>query len=483
MTFCLPVSLLGQAVSELELSLRTINALQRAGFAHLEDLAGLDAKQLEELPNIGAGAIREIEAALARHGLDLPFSREQGLQVVGSPAHGLQQSLDPSETGLGGSNADGTWCIQAQHRLSQPGDTAPERLLQELGSYTAERYAGLHHRFSQLSQLIECCHRMVEAAGNDDQGHWLVRRTQQELLRRYGAELAPSGNAAAWLRQLLKAMDHPAALQAWFDQCRGIATAASVRKHSLRLQGVLGCAPRQLQAEWTLNNEHRQHNALQAAALAWIRSSGRLPFHGAEQDHLEGCTPASAALLTDRLNGMTLPDRLAFHHQLGLLVPDAEWDLHALLIAAAEPVGTGYWIDPEPLRQFLHRDAARLGRPGRMPMQKQLPDSVKGAVQRHGGQSAVARAMGLAYQGQLVGENGGRTYWTEARLRALLAETESFHGLPAGAMPSRLQIRDFLQTGPIEAYRDKRPESVYAALNRQSTLSWAQVAERFGRCP
>ena len=116
-----------------------------------------------------------------------------------------------------------------------------------------------------------------------------------------------------------------------------------------------------------------------------------------------------------------------------------------------------------------------------MPFQEQLPPAVRGAVQRHGGQSAVATALGLAYRGQLVGEHG-RRFWSDLRLERLLDQTAAFFGLPARVMPSRRQIRAFLQSGVIAEYIDKQPQSAIAALTTGSTLSWDEVAARFQRC-
>ena len=49
-------------------------------------------------------------------------------------------------------------------------------------------------------------------------------------------------------------------------------------------------------------------------------------------------------------------------------------------------------------------------------------------------------------------------------------------------MPSRRQIRAFLQSGVIAEYIDKQPQSAIAALTTGSTLSWDEVAARFQRC-
>jgi hypothetical protein len=179
---------------------------------------------------------------------------------------------------------------------------------------------------------------------------------------------------------------------------------------------------------------------------------------------------------------LSLARRLGVYSDLGMDVPDAEWDLHfRVLVNSEQGAGQGYWHSIEPLRQFLPRFAVLLEQPGIMPFQEQLPPAVRGAVQRHGGQSAVATALGLAYRGQLVGEHG-RRFWSDMRLEQLLDQTAAFCGLPARVMPSRRQIRAFMQSGVITEYIDKQPQSAIAALTTGSYLSWDEVAERFQRC-
>ena len=63
----------------------------------------------------------------------------------------------------------------------------------------------------------------------------------------------------------------------------------------------------------------------------------------------------------------------------------------------------------------------------------------------------------------------------------LLEQIVAHSGLVADAMPSRPQIKAFLASGVVPEYLDKQPNSVFAALSRQSTLSWQLVAERFER--
>lgn len=205
-----------------------------------------------------------------------------------------------------------------------------------------------------------------------------------------------------------------------------------------------------------------------------------MPFH-TDDDEDRPLGDAEASDLWQQVRQLKLNDRLALHAELDLPVPEAEWDLHFRVLANNEErPGTRYWDTIEPLRQLLPRFAVLFRAPGLMPKQKQLPAAVHSAVQRHGGQSKVARMIGLAYQGQLVGEHG-RTYWTDLRLEQLLEQTVSYWRLSLRAMPSRLQIRAFLLSGLVIEYADKSAETVFAALTRQSTLSWSQVAQRFGR--
>lgn len=58
-------------LEELGLSVRSLNALQRAGKRTLEDVIRLSREELLSLKNIGHTSIEDIEAAIARYGLKL----------------------------------------------------------------------------------------------------------------------------------------------------------------------------------------------------------------------------------------------------------------------------------------------------------------------------------------------------------------------------------------------------------------------------
>jgi len=144
-------------------------------------------------------------------------------------------------------------------------------------------------------------------------------------------------------------------------------------------------------------------------------------------------------------------------------------------------MGNGYWKDFECLTQFILRHAVALGHPNAMPKQTSLPRRVGGIVQDFGGQSKVARRLGLRYQGQLVGEEGGRTYWTEDKLFKLLDDVNKFHDQDLSLMPSYSQIYDFFKQQVDEPYAGKNPGSPIASMNRQGQLHWSEVASRFGK--
>jgi hypothetical protein len=247
------------------------------------------------------------------------------------------------------------------------------------------------------------------------------------------------------------------------------------------LLDACGCSAQQFGNDLQEAIRSREQQRCQALLRQWIAEHGRLP-HGGDAA-LANHDPAGRDLDTlQEMASISLQQRLLTYAALELEVPESEWDLHLhVLLVNADVAGQGYWHRLEPLAAFLPRFAELIGQPGLMPLQTSLPGAIRGAVQRHGGQSAVARALGLTYQGQLVGENGGRAYWTETRLHDLLAQTVAQAGLPADAMPDRPKIAAFLRSGVVPEYQDKQANSVYAALSRQSTLSWPQVAERFGR--
>ncbi len=141
----------------------------------------------------------------------------------------------------------------------------------------------------------------------------------------------------------------------------------------------------------------------------------------------------------------------------------------------AEILKAKKWNLPK-LIKALHEFAAEIGKPGLMPMQHDMRDHKRLAlsplVQKFGGQSKVAKLAGLIYQGQMVNENGGKTYWTEERMRSFLYEVAEKEGIP-GILPSLAQCKKYAPN----------PVTIGANLMRTGTgkpLTWFAVAEKYG---
>jgi len=492
-------------IALLGLSIRMDNTLRRNGLQRISDLIGLEEPQLLRLRGLGANGLQELSDGLERLGLPFPLRLDpaetftppaplaEAIATVSSSA--CRWGAQPSQPCIAEAE-DQRWLDRATDLLGSASVETPGalRMLDELTALTLEHFSALNHRSEELHQLRTVFQDIQAAAGADDDRRLLAEGLQGVLLETYRQRFSAVGSASGWLRQLRRAVEPARAVEAYLRHAGGETlqaigdlasppiTREAVRISFRKLSGCCCLTPKELAEQMGDRREQRERQRLLAALQPWLVSLGRLPFHTdfLEESLCEG-SPSSALFLEQMIH-LNLNRRLELYAALDLEVPEAEWALHLRVIANnEEDAGAGYWHREEALNQFLHRFAELLGAPGLMPLQTQLPASVKGAVQRHGGQSGVAKQVGLQYQGQLTGESGGRTYWTERRLIELLDQTVAHSGLVADAMPSKQQITAFLASGVMPEYLDKQPNSVFAALRCQYTLSWQQVAERFGR--
>jgi hypothetical protein len=481
------------------------NTLRRNGLQRISDLIGLEEHQLMHLRGVGANGLLELREGLEQLGLPFPLKFDPAMAF--NPPEPLAQAIANSISSTAGGRGaqpsqlcideveDQRWLERAAALLGSAPVEVPGalRMLEELTSLTMEHFSALDHRSEELHQLRTILQDIELVGSGDDDRQLLAEGLQGVLLRTYRQRFSAVGSASSWLRQLRRAIEPARAVEAYLRHAGGeslqtIADLASppitreaVRLSFRKLSECCGCSPKELAARMGDRREQRERQRLLAALQPWLVTLGRLPFH---KDALEvsACEGSfSPALGLEQVIHLNLNQRLELYAALALEVPEAEWALHLRVIANnEEDAGVGYWHREETLHEFLHRYAVVLRAPGRMPKQKQLPPAVRGAVQRHGKQSGVAKKVGLHYQGQLTGENC-RTYWTERRLMELLQQTVAYSGLVSIAMPSRAQITAFLASGVMPEYLDKQPASVFSAMSRQSTLNWQQVAERFGR--
>lgn len=485
---------------DLGLTLRTYNKLCRQGIHCLTDLAGRNEAALLSKRGFGAGSIVEIQAMLDRHGLNLPFSLDDGFTLPPLPAP-MQQPVGWSlcvDQSAERQEAQ-EWVERAVALLTAAsnGEDAG-RLLRNLQALTLERYSSQRVRLDEIHQLQDVFGLIAEAAVQAGAmaplSPVVANVVQQQVMLRYALLIEQGQSSSAWtctLRGQLRRA--PQALPCLLLRLSGLTLQqiGTLRPSSRTREAVRAQIQKAEQAFCfqvsdlvricnTLLKDQQQQQR-DAQLRQWIHELGRIPFWSDEHLIEEPSVRMANALLSEVL-GLSLARRLSVYSDLEMDVPDGEWDLHfRVLMNSEQRPGQGYWHTLEPLRQFLPRLAVLLGEPRIMPFQEQLPPAVRGAVTRHGGQSAVAQALGLTYRGQLVGEHG-RTYWTYLRLEQLLDQVVAFLQLPAPSMPSRNQIRVFMQSGVIAEYLDKQPESVISALTSQYTMSWEEVAVRFHRC-
>ena len=114
-------------------------------------------------------------------------------------------------------------------------------------------------------------------------------------------------------------------------------------------------------------------------------------------------------------------ERIRLYEEYDLAPSEAEFDYHYEYFLDNEEAGPSYCNNFDFLKEYILRHAKALGEPDLMPKQTSFSrGSIKGVVGKFGGQSAVAKKIGLKYQGQLVNEGGGRRFWTNQRLIELI---------------------------------------------------------------
>ena len=142
-----------------------------------------------------------------------------------------------------------------------------------------------------------------------------------------------------------------------------------------------------------------------------------------------------------------------------------------------EEVNSTGWNETK-LIKHLRDFAVFLGKPNLMPMQKDMLEhgrsDLRGIITRFGGQSLVAKKAGLIYQGQLVSEDGTRTFWTDEKIKAFLYEVAEKVGRPQ-KMPKLYECRLYApNSGSIISIVTR------AFSSKHKTRTWDQVAYDYG---
>ena len=209
-----------------------------------------------------------------------------------------------------------------------------------------------------------------------------------------------------------------------------------------------------------------------------INKFGRLPINS---DVLENIPYLK---FYKNVTNLSPGERIQLYDQFEFKVPDAEFDYHYEYFKDTNNnAGPKYWTNFENLKEYVYRWAEELGEPDLMPKQTSFPRrAVGGAISKFfGGQSAVAKRLGLEYQGQLVNEGGGRVFWTEERIKLLLKEVNILFEQDEEIMPGYSQVVDFFSLTDIDIFKGKKPQSAMARMTSMGNLNWAETAEKYGK--
>lgn len=369
---------------------------------------------------------------------------------------------------------------------------SPEESIEALllNTRLTEGYASLIGELTILTERLRVIQTLLGPSLSSEHNQaiaWV--EIKKSLFARYAQELSDD-TSKSWLIRLHKSITRDSArgwssyirrvcgatYQAIGDQLDPPITRERIRQLINRVASVVGAGTDAI-AERMNASANEQAKARQRRAIkAWIDRLGRLPFKGDQP------LPEDNVELWNTTLTLNPKQRLETYDEFAMSVPDAEWDVHYDWICDSSlSMGNCYWKDFECLKQFLLRHATALGHPTAMPKQTSLPRRVGRIVQDFGGQSKVARRLGLRYQGQLVGENGGRTYWSEEKLITLLDDVNQFFNQDLSIMPSQAQIYGFFKEQVDEPYVGKNPGSPIANMNQQGQLHWSEVASRYGK--
>ena len=115
-----------------------------------------------------------------------------------------------------------------------------------------------------------------------------------------------------------------------------------------------------------------------------------------------------------------------------------------------EEIATSYSVNRvvKEIKEF----AREIGKPDFMPFQRELAASnrtyLRALISKYGGQSKIAKLAGLNYQGQIVGDGRGRTYWTDEKAKEYIREVADHYGHPDD-MPTQGEVMEYSGRGNV----------------------------------
>lgn len=273
---------------------------------------------------------------------------------------------------------------------------------------------------------------------------------------------------------LLTLQENPAHPQICIDRANGLTLEEIGLKNGCTRERV-----RQIESKykWLLNIEIHDIDWTNAAIMQLANDAKTLPSNDAIQTHDAFLASALRFHYLEAESSLQESEKQKIRRTPCKFTDDERVQLAKALDfdSDSEVLNAKKWNLPKLIKE-LHAFAAEIGKPGMMPMQHDMRDhgrrGLGGVVGRFGGQSKVAKLAGLIYQGQMVNEDGGKTFWTEDKMRSFLYEVAEKVGRP-NYMPAMLECRKYAPN----------PKTIVANLMRSGTknetISWGEVAKKY----
>ena len=171
----------------------------------------------------------------------------------------------------------------------------------------------------------------------------------------------------------------------------------------------------------------------------------------------------------------TLADRINIFEKYNTPISLAELNSHIDSIESGigSYGGETYW-KKSTIRSLIWCISIRLGKPGIMPKQVEMPRLLSRYIQKDfGGQRRASEIFGLEYIGPIGSRN--RSYWTEDRITDAILNTQKYFCIPTELMPEQSHLNYYLN---IDNDDDTKGPSCVAAIKRLG--SWEDGAKQLG---
>jgi len=469
-------------LKDLGLSARSLNSLHRGKVYSIADLISCTQSDLLSFPNLGPTSLEEIRSALTGRGFTLAVHSSLAEAGDKRDAESIEVQTEEAWDQLKQKAVENYATSFLSHE--QLGELVQNTPQNPASNWLNELLIRLHADVSYLTdnvslgdestpcELQPSITALKEVLFGRLLGESLVQaQAQTNRLSRSLTE----ANIRNWRVYLQRCTGKT--LTSIADDNNPPVSRERVRQMEAKIIKAVGIKPIDLVSTIKESQTAGEDAAELVAIQDWMTCLERFPISTDKEP-----SEAERSYLWDQVIGMNLKERLKLLAKHKIAPSSQEYDYHYTYVTdRTGPVGTGYWREFENLKQFVIRHAAAIGAPNVMPNQTSFPDSVRGVVTSYGGQSKVAMKIGLEYHGQLVGENGGRTYWTEEKLAKLLLDINSHLGLPEDLMPSYGQVLEFFAISQEHPYQDKKPYSAIAALTKMGKFHWSEVAKRFNK--